>query len=165
MAILPPLHHDLHPGPFGTLALTAEPDGRLVGVDFSEDAQTEPQETRQRLHRPSTFSEVHRQLEAYEQGRRKTFDLPLHLEGSAFQVAVWRILLTIPFGATWSYGQVAAAVGNPRAARAVGAACGANRLALVVPCHRVIGSSGGLTGFGGGLTLKRHLLEHEARCF
>jgi methylated-DNA-[protein]-cysteine S-methyltransferase len=103
------------------------------------------------------------QLAAYFAGERRAFDLPLDLLGTPFQRAVWSTLLRIPYGDTWSYGQVAAAVGRPRAARAVGQATGANPLAIVVPCHRVVGHDGSLTGYGSGLHRKQTLLELEQR--
>ena len=102
-----------------------------------------------------------RQLEQYFAGERKVFDLPLVMEGTEFQKGVWKALLEIPFGETRSYGDVAEKLGSPGASRAVGSANHANHLPLVVPCHRVIGSNGTLTGFGGGLDTKRWLLEFE----
>jgi methylated-DNA-[protein]-cysteine S-methyltransferase len=105
--------------------------------------------------------EVERQLRAYFNGSLRQFDLPLDLQGTPFQLRVWGELVRIPFGQTRSYAQLAEAVGSPKAVRAVGAANGANPAAIVVPCHRVIGSSGKLVGYGGGLPLKRRLLELE----
>jgi methylated-DNA-[protein]-cysteine S-methyltransferase len=102
-----------------------------------------------------------RQLDEYFAGARTTFDLPLAPEGTAFQRAVWDALLAVPYGATTSYGAIARAVGRPAASRAVGAANGRNPLPIILPCHRVIGADGSLTGFGGGLHVKRYLLEHE----
>jgi methylated-DNA-[protein]-cysteine S-methyltransferase len=102
-----------------------------------------------------------RQLREYFAGRRTAFDLPLDLQGSEKQKRVWHGLLEIPFGQTLTYGELARRLGVPRAARAVGAACGANPVWLVVPCHRVIGSDGGLHGYGGGLAMKQALLEWE----
>jgi len=102
-----------------------------------------------------------RQLRAYFAGELREFNLPLDPQGSEFQKRVWRQLQTIPFGEIRSYAQVAEAIGSPRAVRAVGAANGANPLAIVVPCHRVIGSSGRLVGYGGGLPLKKRLLDLE----
>lgn len=101
------------------------------------------------------------QIDEYFEGDRTTFDLPLDLRGTAFQVAAWRALATIPYGETITYAEQAARAGRPRAFRAVGAANGANPVALVLPCHRVIGSDGSLTGFGGGLEMKSRLLELE----
>ena len=105
--------------------------------------------------------ETERQLKEYFQGKRKTFSLKLDLIGTKFQKDVWEMLLAIPFGQTRSYADIARQLGNPRATRAVGAANGRNPIPIVVPCHRVIGASGKLTGFGGGLNVKAHLLELE----
>jgi methylated-DNA-[protein]-cysteine S-methyltransferase len=101
------------------------------------------------------------QIEEYFSGERTCFDLPLAASGTQFQRAVWQALGTIPFGETWSYSQIAVAVGAPKAVRAVGAANGANPISIVVPCHRVIGADGSLTGYAGGLARKRALLELE----
>jgi len=103
------------------------------------------------------------QLEEYARGERKTFDLPVRLEGTDFQRLVWAELQKIPYGETRSYGQIASAIGRPTAGRAVGRACGKNRLLLLVPCHRVVGSTGSLTGFSaeGGVKTKLKLLELE----
>ncbi len=107
-------------------------------------------------------AELVRQVEEFLAGRRETFDLPLDLRGTPFQLAVWRELLRIPYGEVRSYGEVARAIGRPRAVRAVGAANGANPLPLLVPCHRVVASGGRLGGYAGGLDLKRRLLAVEA---
>jgi methylated-DNA-[protein]-cysteine S-methyltransferase len=104
---------------------------------------------------------VVRQLQEYFAGKRRKFDLPLRMQGTAFQQRVWRELTEIPYGETWSYGQLAKRIGNPSASRAVGLANGRNPIAVIVPCHRVIGADGSLTGFGGGLPRKRWLLTHE----
>jgi len=109
------------------------------------------------------FAEVRRQLGAYFDGELRHFDLPYHLTGTAFQKSVWTILAQIPFGQTRSYGELARDVGAPKASRAVGAANGANPLPIILPCHRVIGANGSLTGFGGGLPTKKYLLRHEAK--
>jgi methylated-DNA-[protein]-cysteine S-methyltransferase len=108
------------------------------------------------------FAEAIRQLEEYFAGRRREFSLALHPVGTAFQKTVWSALRAIPFGATISYGELARRIGRPAASRAVGAANGANPLPIVIPCHRVIGADGSLTGFGGGIETKRFLLAHEA---
>jgi methylated-DNA-[protein]-cysteine S-methyltransferase len=105
--------------------------------------------------------ELARQLRAYFAGTLRRFDLPLDPQGTPFQKRVWQHLETIPFGATQSYRQVADSIGTPQAVRAVGAANGANPIPIVIPCHRVIGSGGKLTGYGGGLPLKQRLLELE----
>lgn len=102
------------------------------------------------------------QLQEYFEGRRQTFELPVAPQGTAFQRAAWQALSAIPFGETRSYAQQAAALGRPTATRAVGAANGRNPLPIVLPCHRVIGTNGALTGFGGGIEVKRWLLAHEA---
>jgi methylated-DNA-[protein]-cysteine S-methyltransferase len=102
-----------------------------------------------------------RQLEEYFAGERRTFDLPLRPQGTAFQRRVWEALVEIPYGRTSSYGELARRIDNPGAARAVGLANNRNPLSIVVPCHRVIGADGSLTGYGGGLERKRWLLEHE----
>jgi methylated-DNA-[protein]-cysteine S-methyltransferase len=109
------------------------------------------------------FADAVDQLAAYFAGERTDFDLELSLAGSAFQRRVWQALLTIPYGETRSYGQVAEQIGASGAARAVGLANGHNPIAIIVPCHRVIGASGSLTGYGGGLDRKRSLLELERR--
>lgn len=103
-----------------------------------------------------------RQLEEYFAARRKVFDLPLNPQGTPFQQKVWRALCAVPYGQTASYGRIAAAVGSPKACRAVGMANHANPIAIFIPCHRIIGSDGSLTGYGGGLDIKRALLALEA---
>ena len=105
--------------------------------------------------------EVAKQLKEYLSGKRKGFELPLKLYGTDFQRSVWNALLTIPYGETRSYGEIAEQIGNRKACRAVGMANHWNPIAIIVPCHRVIGADGSLTGFGGGLTLKRQLLDLE----
>jgi methylated-DNA-[protein]-cysteine S-methyltransferase len=110
---------------------------------------------------PDAFADARRQLDEYFAGRRRAFTLPLAAAGTPFQQAVWRAVAGIPYGATRTYGQVAAAIDRPRAVRAVGAANGANPLPIVVPCHRVIGQDGTLTGYGGGLARKDALLRLE----
>ena len=124
-----------------------------------------------RKHDPSwtkdakPFKEVCSQLESYFAGDLQEFDLPLAPVGTEFQQRVWSTLTEIPYGETWSYGELARHIGKPKASRAVGAANGLNPIPVIIPCHRVIGSSGKLTGFGGGLQTKEYLLalESEAR--
>ena len=106
-------------------------------------------------------AETARQLDAYFAGELKNFDVPLDMQGTDFQQTVWKQLTAIPYGETWSYGETAAAIGKPSASRAVGHANGRNPVSIIVPCHRVIGSSGRLVGYGGGLDCKRALLELE----
>lgn len=103
------------------------------------------------------------ELDAYFAGELRQFSVPLDLRGTEFQREVWDILLQIPYGETWSYGQVARHIGRPLASRAVGRAVGTNPVSIIVPCHRVIGTGGGLVGYGGGLERKKALLELEAR--
>ena len=107
------------------------------------------------------LAQIERELREYFDGARTTFDTPVALTGSPFQTRVWRALQDIPAGATRSYGQLAAAIGQPSAVRAVGRANGDNRLSIIVPCHRVIGADGALTGYGGGLARKQKLLDLE----
>jgi len=122
----------------------------------------------QRRHEPDwtkdrgPFVEASVQLDAYFAGELKEFDLPLKPKGTAFQESVWQVLTEIPYGETWSYGQLATNIGNPKASRAVGAANGVNPIPVIIPCHRVIGASGKLTGFGGGIETKQFLLELES---
>jgi methylated-DNA-[protein]-cysteine S-methyltransferase len=111
----------------------------------------------------AAFDDVRTQLAEYFAGGRTSFELPLHLTGSAFQRRVWQALLEIPHGTTTSYGALADHIGAAGAARAVGLANGQNPIALIVPCHRVIGANGSLTGYGGGLPTKKWLLTHESR--
>lgn len=114
-------------------------------------------------HSSSVMRETIRQLRLYFTGELQTFDLPLDLIGTEFQKRVWGALVTIPYGETRSYSEIAAQIGAPRAVRAVGAANGRNPIPIIVPCHRVIGASGNLVGFGGGLEWKRLLLGLEAK--
>jgi methylated-DNA-[protein]-cysteine S-methyltransferase len=108
------------------------------------------------------FADVRTQLEEYFGGTRESFDVQMHMGGTAFQRTVWHELTQIPYGETISYGELARRVGSPRAVRAVGLANGRNPLAIIVPCHRVIGANGKLVGYGGGLDNKRRLLELES---
>ncbi|MBX3463240.1 MAG: methylated-DNA--[protein]-cysteine S-methyltransferase [Planctomycetes bacterium] len=148
------------PSPLGRLHLTVDDRGRLVRIDLPAGDRTAD---RAAAHRPGDgCDEVVRQLAAYFAGERRTFDLDLAPQGTPFQLAAWRALGRIPFGATRSYQDQAAAIGNPRATRAIGRANGQNPLPIVVPCHRVIGKDGSLVGFGGGLPCKQWLLAHEA---
>lgn len=115
------------------------------------------------IESPKPFTDVKQQLDAYFAGELLQFNLPLHTSGTSFQNQVWNTLPTIPFGETRSYSWLAARVERPTAYRAAGAANGANPLPIILPCHRVIGSNGSLTGFGGGIKTKDFLLRHEAR--
>lgn len=110
---------------------------------------------------PAPFENVSRQLGEYFAGKRRDFDIPLAPQGTAFQRQVWAYLATIPYGETRSYGEIARHLQKPGASRAVGLANGANPLPIILPCHRVIGADGSLTGFGGGMAAKEHLLRLE----
>ena len=145
--------------PIGELLLTGTDDA-LYGVYFQSGPHpTSPK--KEWVEREQPFRETVRQLKAYFAGKLREFDLPLEPEGTKFQVEVWRTLLTIPYGQTWSYSKLAAKVGRPSAFRAVGAANGQNPIPVIIPCHRVIGADGSLTGFGGGLPIKQKLLALE----
>ena len=145
--------------PVGPL-LVAREDAGIIVIHFpAERRAAGPQPHWQR--RDDRFDDIRSQLSEYFAGRRRSFDLPLAPKGTPFQLDVWRALGEIPYGKTRSYSQVAVAIGRPQAVRAVGAANGANPLPIVVPCHRVIGANGSLTGFGGGIAAKRFLLDLE----
>ena len=118
---------------------------------------------RKTLKKPVTdlLKKAEQQLKDYMDGKRKSFDLPLSLHGTAFQIDVWKRLLQIPYGKTQSYGQIAAAVGKPNAARAIGNAVHNNPIAIIVPCHRVIGTDGSMTGYAAGISYKKKLLAIE----
>lgn len=140
--------------PVGTLRLT-ETDGLLSGVVFAQGPCLYAEET-------PLLRETARMLRAYFAGEQRDFDLPLAQEqGTAFQNAVWRALRRIPYGETVSYGDIAREIGHPKAFRAVGMACHVNPIAIIVPCHRVIGTNGKLTGYAEGLQVKKALLELE----
>jgi methylated-DNA-[protein]-cysteine S-methyltransferase len=158
------LHSATHHTPVGELTLVASDQG-LRAILWPKLSPTRagihPRPRRNPAHPILMQTAV--QLDEYFAGSRTTFDIPLDLQGTRFQLAAWRSLAHIPFGATTSYGRQAAALGIPTAARALGAANGANPVCIVLPCHRVIGADGSLTGFGGGLPTKQWLLDHEAR--
>lgn len=152
--------------PLGPILLGADSSGRLTEVRFG----TEPDPLEATTHGAGTdgpaigvIDDAVTQLTEYFDGRRTSFDVPLSLEGSGFQQRVWAHLQTIPFGATVSYGDLARDIGRTGAARAVGSANARNPIAVIVPCHRVVGSSGQLTGYGGGLRAKRYLLDLERK--
>jgi methylated-DNA-[protein]-cysteine S-methyltransferase len=155
--------HTVVPSPLGPITLVAH-DGRLSAL-LLESSKYEAVQGPFGERADDEFDEVQTQLDEYFAGSRTSFDLPLHLVGTTFQRRVWEGLLRTPFGQTRSYGELAAELGlDPRtSSRAVGAANGRNRIAIVVPCHRVIGADGALTGFAAGLERKRFLLAHEAK--
>jgi methylated-DNA-[protein]-cysteine S-methyltransferase len=145
--------------PVGTLLLTG--DGASISCLYFEPLR--PDQTAGLRRDDEAFVNAVAQLSAYFAGERTSFDLPLELRGTDFQRAVWAALREIPYGETITYGQLAVMVGNPAASRAVGMANNRNPVSIVVPCHRVVGASGTLVGYGGGLDRKRWLLEHEAK--
>lgn len=140
--------------PIGLLEIGAAP-AAVTSVSFVEKQRREPAGT-------PLLNEAVSQVSAYFQGTLRTFDLPIALNGTEFQCAVWRQLLKIGYGRTAAYRDIAAGIGRPTAVRAVGGANGRNPLTLIVPCHRIIGSDGSLTGYGSGLWRKRWLLAHES---
>ncbi|MFI0806848.1 methylated-DNA--[protein]-cysteine S-methyltransferase [Streptomyces echinatus] len=145
--------------PYGPLTLVAD-DGVLCGL-YMADQRHRPAEATFGVHDDAPFAAAEEQLSAYFAGESKEFTLELRLQGTPFQRRVWEQLTRIPYGETRSYGQLAEALGNPKASRAVGLANGKNPIGIIVPCHRVIGASGDLTGYGGGLDRKRRLLDFE----
>jgi methylated-DNA-[protein]-cysteine S-methyltransferase len=148
---------------FGQAFAEVDAAGALTLLSFAPDREVPRAERRGVGRDDAALASVAAEVEAYGRGERFAFDLPLAAAGDAFQAAVWKALCEIPMGQTRSYGQIAARIGQPGAARAVGRACGANPVMLVVPCHRVIGADGALTGFGGGLALKARMLAFERR--
>ncbi|HEX6811202.1 MAG TPA: methylated-DNA--[protein]-cysteine S-methyltransferase [Planctomycetota bacterium] len=149
--------------PIGSLRLVVRDDGAVVRIHLPGEGTRHREPARAPVHRDAGQCDgLTRELEQYFEGKRRQFTLPLLPEGTAFQLAVWDALIAIPFGETRSYQQQARRIGRPAATRAVGAANGRNPIPIVVPCHRVIGKDGSLTGFGGGLACKQWLLAHEA---
>ena len=155
--------YKLMPSPVGELTLVAR-DGKLSAILWEVERAN-----RVRLgelieaNDSPVLRETERQLKEYFAGTRNQFELELDFAGTDFQKQVWQALLTIPFGETRSYSQIAEQIGNPKAVRAVGAANGRNPISIIAPCHRVVGASGGLTGFAGGLKAKQYLLTLEDR--
>jgi methylated-DNA-[protein]-cysteine S-methyltransferase len=147
--------------PFQKFAAWVDEEGRLLRFNLRATGAAHVHPEAENNSRK--LAKVQRQVTEYADGNRRDFELELVLDGPEFEKTVWAALREIPFGSTTSYGAIAKRIGNPTAARAVGAANNANPIALIVPCHRVIGADGALVGYGGGLPLKRKLLEHEAR--
>ena len=152
------IYYHKHACPFGTLHLYASEDS-LNALLFKpwvklNDGQLSHQSNR-------IIEQTIMQLDEYFMGQRQTFSITINSQGTDFQQKVWRTLQKIPFGETWNYGQLAIAIGNKNASRAVGAANGKNPISIIVPCHRVIGANGTLTGYAGGLKAKDWLLRHE----
>jgi methylated-DNA-[protein]-cysteine S-methyltransferase len=142
--------------PVGPLSVAKNDRGEVIEIHFFGRADDDWERD------DTAFDDVASQLREYFAGSRRQFDLPLAFSGTPFQQSVWKELLAIPYGRTRSYQEIANAIGKPAATRAVGAANGANPIPIVVPCHRVIGANGSLTGFGGGLDVKRRLLALES---
>ena len=147
--------------PIGLLKIAVDANG-LRYVLF-ESNKHEPSNIMDWKKDRSVTNEARQQLLQYFSGERKEFELEISLAGTEFQRRTWQMLACIPYGQTWSYAELAKRVDSPKAVRAVGAANGRNPLPIVLPCHRVIGSNGSLTGFGGGLPVKKWLLDHENR--
>ena len=150
--------YTIYEGPEGPLLLAVDDAGRVLRLHFVDGALPLEGEW---VEDPAALNEMTRQLDEYFAGDRTEFDLELAPRGTPFQLEVWQQLCRIPYGETISYGELAKRVDRPGAARAVGAANGQNPIAIIVPCHRVIGADGSLTGFGGGLPWKRWLLNRE----
>ena len=148
------------PSPLGELVLTAS-ETALTGIYFPTSRQVPPLHDVERGSGGEVLARTRDQLSEYFARTRTTFDLPLQPSGTPFELRVWEELRAIPFGATLSYSEIARRLGDVRSTRAVGAANGKNPIPIIVPCHRVVGANGELTGFGGGLDRKRWLLEHE----
>ena len=152
--------HTVVDSPYGPLTLVAE-DGVLCGLYMTAQRHRPPEENFG-PREDSLFAEAEEQLEAYFASELKEFTVPLRLHGTPFQRTVWAELRKIPYGGTRSYGDLAEALGNPGASRAVGLANGKNPIGINVPCHRVVGAGGSLTGYGGGLERKQRLLDFES---
>ncbi len=154
------MKYTVMPSPVGPLTIAGDEDG-LHFILFARGAHAAKPLPDWQKSDGDILQETVRQLQAYFEKRLAKFDLPLHPAGTPFQLSVWRALRRIPYGKVISYGELARRIHKPLAARAVGAANGANPIPIVIPCHRVIGSDGNLTGFGGGLPVKKTLLELE----
>ena len=152
--------HTIIDSPYGPLTLVAD-DGVLCGLYMTGQRHRPPEETFGPRD-DTLFAEAEDQLKAYFAGESREFTLPLRLDGTPFQRSVWDELRRIPYGERRTYGELAAALGNPSASRAVGLANGRNPVGIIVPCHRVVGANGGLTGYGGGLDRKQRLLDFES---
>ena len=154
-------HHTVIDSPYGPLTLVADEDGALCGL-YMVDQRHRPPEWNFGTPDDTPFAETTAQLQAYFSGELKEFTVQLRLHGTPFQQTVWDQLRRIPYGETRSYGDLADALGNPGASRAVGLANGKNPIGIIVPCHRVVGANGSLTGYGGGLDRKQRLLDFES---
>jgi methylated-DNA-[protein]-cysteine S-methyltransferase len=148
------------PTRFANFAAWVDAKGRLIRFHLRASGAANVDRAAERDDK--AIASVKKQIDEYCVGKRREFDLELAADGTSFQHEVWNALVEIPFGTTTSYGALAKRIGHPDGARAVGLANGSNPIGLIVPCHRVIGADGSLTGYGGGLPLKRALLKHEA---
>lgn len=149
--------------PFGSLTVVAS-DAGVRYVMFDDDAHPKPLDTIDIVDAPHPVLDAAcAQLSDYLDGTRREFELAIDLAGTEFQIAAWRALARVPYGTTASYAEQAASIGRPKATRAVGSANGRNPVAVILPCHRIVGADGSLTGFGGGLGVKQWLLDHERR--
>lgn len=142
--------------PIGPVTVMTD-DTAVTELSFGE-AEEKGEET-------EIMTRVYNELFEYFEGTRKIFDLPLRIEGTPFQIKVWYELQKIPWGETRTYGEIAKLIGNEKACRAVGAACGKNPIGILIPCHRIIGANGDLTGFAGGIQIKKTLLSFEEEMF
>lgn len=154
------IYYTEHPSPLGTLVLAASEQG-LSGVYFEQHKYFNGPTGWHRDNGQTHLRNAAHQLDEYFANERSTFDLALDMRGTPFQLAVWGVLQTLPFGATTSYGDIARRLANPQAVRATGTAIGRNPVSIIVPCHRVLGTSGALSGYAGGLTRKQYLLTLE----
>jgi len=159
---MPQIFTAVYESPIGNIEIKAEGKG-IVEVNFLEKSGLMRPTSGSVSGEPEILRACLSQLDQYFRGKRTSFSLPLKLEGTAFEKKVWAALLQIPFGKTTTYGAIAADLGNKRAGRAVGGANHRNPVSIIVPCHRVIGSDGRLTGYGGGLWRKEWLLDHEKK--
>lgn len=155
------IYYSLMPSPIGELLLTT--DGAALTGLYMQNHKDGAGRQKDRKRDDAALKRPRQQLQAYFAGELHEFDLPLAAAGTPFQKRVWRALGEIPYGQTISYGELARRIGQPTASRAVGLASGQNPISIIVPCHRVIGANGALTGYGGGIERKKWLLAHETR--
>lgn len=148
------MYKEYYNSPIGAIEVASDEDS-IIRLDFVEELGKNDENS------PEILKKAIKQLDEYFQGKRKIFDLKLGVEGTAFQQRVWQQLIKVPFGSTATYGEIAKAVGNEKASRAVGGANNKNKIAIVIPCHRVVGSQGKMVGYAGGLWRKEWLLQHE----
>lgn len=148
------IYFSFYESPLGMIKITAT-EKALLTIHFTEE------KTEQQANSNSVIEQAIKELHEYFSGKRKSFTVPYHLAGTEFQKKAWESLKTIPYGTKKSYQEQASAINNPKAVRAIGKANGANKLLIVLPCHRIIGKDGSLTGFGAELWRKKWLLEHE----